>query len=114
MFHMGIDDFRRKNCVGIAITHTNQSVKMRTDELDIEYPIPTHMVLFFMGSSQMWTNNDPAIAFGEIMDFFHGQIDEPANSSVITNVIMALWGFDERDIKIASNKYGFVDEIGRF
>ena len=37
MDDMGIDDFRRKNGVRIAIAQPSQSVKMRTNELDIEY-----------------------------------------------------------------------------
>ncbi len=84
---MGIGDFRGENRKGIPIQFSNECVKMGADKLDIKDAIPTFMILLFMRTSQMGSDNHPKITIGQVMDFFEREVNKPSDPGIVCDPV---------------------------
>jgi hypothetical protein len=78
--------------------------------LNIENSVPAVAIQFFMGTAQVGTDDDPAIAIGQFMNSFERQIQETPDAGVIADAI-TFGSRYERDIEIDPNEYGFIDQV---
>ena len=48
IFKVGVGDFRRKNSVGVAVSFTDQSIKVSADKLNVENSVPSNVIFGFI------------------------------------------------------------------
>ena len=100
-----------KNSVGVAVSFTDQSVKVSADKLNIENSVPSNVVFGFVRSAQVRADEDPAITVRQIMNFFEGKVKKTANPGIVGHAEIPLFDRSQGNIEIHTDKYGFSFQI---
>ena len=104
---MRINDLRGENSVSVAVSFTDQRVKMIADKLNVENSVPSNVIFGFMRPPQVRANDDPAFSVRQFMNFFEGKVKKAANPGIISHAVISLFGGNQGNIKIHADKYGF-------
>jgi len=71
------------------------------------------MILGFMRPPQVRADDYLAVPVRQFMNFFESKVEKTANPGIVGHAIISLFGRNQGDIKIHTDKYGFSLQIVR-